>query len=135
MFTIKRIGVGSAFRVGLVAGAVLAAVTGLLFLLLQGLFFSFIASMMNTVPWDGTTGRGSLPLAASSGDLFAAFGLAAACVFYVMSVVFSAVFTGIAAALTAFAYNLAARWVGGLEVEMAGSLDKLKRGLDDDLYL
>lgn len=134
MFTIRRIGIGSAFRVGLVSGAILAAITGLLFLLLQGLFFSFIATMMNTVTWNGTAGSGSFPPSASSVDFFAAFGLVTACIFYIMSVVLSAVFTGIGAALAAFAYNLAARWVGGLEVEMAGSFDKTKRTLDDDLY-
>lgn len=136
MFTIKRIRVGSAFRVGLVAGAVFAAITGLFFLLLQGLFLSFITSMSNSVTWNSAAGSGSSALSASSGNFFAAFSLAAACIFYVVSVVFSAVFAGIGAALAAFAYNLAARWVGGLEIEMAGGLDKLKRGLDgEDLYL
>ncbi|MGQ9887240.1 MAG: DUF3566 domain-containing protein [Aggregatilineales bacterium] len=127
MFIIKRIGVGSAFRVGLVAGAVLTAITGLLLLLLQGLFLSYIGSMIQTArPAEAVDG--SLPLSVGLGNFLATFGLVTACVFYVMSVVFSAVFTGIAAALMAFAYNLVARWVGGLEVELAGSLD-------DDLYL
>lgn len=133
MLTVKRIGVGSAFRVGMVAGAVLAAITSLILLLLQGAFFSFIASAMNATSWNGMTGSGSLSSLAGANNLFTAFGLAVACLLYIVNIVLSAVFGGIAAALAAFAYNVTAGWVGGLEIEVVGSLDKLKRDLDDDL--
>lgn len=136
MFTVKRIGIGSAFRVGLVSGAILAAILGLIAILLQGLLLSFFTSIMNLSASVGASGSGSLSVTGINdpAGFFAMFSLATACIFYIANIVFSAVFGGIFAAAAAFAYNLAARWVGGLEIEMAGSFDKTKRTLDDDLY-
>jgi hypothetical protein len=52
-----------------------------------------------------------------------------------MYVIFSAIAGGIAGLLWAFAYNLAARWVGGLEIELADEAGKGKRGYAyDDIY-
>jgi hypothetical protein len=134
MFTIRRIGIASAFRVGLVGGAVMAAITGLLFILLQGLFLSFIGSLLELAMLDSTSGSVGMSGSGDFGGVLAAFSLATACIFYVVMIVFSAVFGGISGALIAFVYNLTARWIGGLEIEMTGSLEKAKRSPDDDLY-
>jgi hypothetical protein len=134
MFTIRRIGIASAFRVGLVGGAVMAAITGLLFILLQGLFLSFIGSLLELAMLDSAPGSVGMSGSGDFGGVLAAFSLATACIFYVVMIVFSAVFGGISGALIAFVYNLTARWIGGLEIEMTGSLEKAKRSPDDDLY-
>ncbi len=134
MFTIRRINIASAFRVGLVGGAVMAAVTGLLFILLQGLLFSFLVSLMDLAALNGVSDSAAIGDASSFSSSFAVFSLATVCVLYAAVVVFAAVSGGISAALTAFVYNLTARWIGGLEIEITGDFEKSKRGLDDDLF-
>ena len=67
--------------------------------------------------------------------MMTAFGLAGLCFFYIMYVVFSAIGGGIGGIVTALAYNLAARWVGGLELEVEQEPGKNKRSYDfDDIY-
>jgi hypothetical protein len=124
MVIIKRIRIGSAFRVGLLVGAVVAAITGLLVVGFQGLFFSAIMTAFTLDPQSGSG------FSSSGGNAFATFGLLTLCIFYVMYVVFSSIFGGISAAITAFAYNLAAGWIGGLEIELE-TQDKSKRGEDE----
>ncbi len=123
MVIIKRIRVGSAFRVGLLVGAVVATITGLLVVAFQGLFLGAIVSLISLDPQSGGT-------FSRNSDAFATFSLITLCIFYGMYVVFSAIFGGISAAITAFAYNLAARWIGGLEIELETD-GKSKRGVDD----
>jgi len=123
MVIIKRIRIGSAFRVGLLVGAVVAGITGLLIVGFQGLFLSAIIGILSL---NNQTGGFS----SSGGDAVATFSLLSLCIFYAMYVVFSAIFGGISAAITAFAYNLAAGWIGGLEIELE-SQGKNKRGEDE----
>lgn len=123
MVIIKRIRVGSAFRVGLLVGAVVAAITGLLIVAFQGLFLSAIMSILTV---DSQSGGFS----SSGGNAFATFSLITLCIFYAMYVVFSAIFGGISAVITAFAYNLTAGWIGGLEIELETE-GKNKRGVDE----
>ena len=127
MVTIKHINVGSAFRVGLMVSAVVAALTGLLFIALQSLFMNLIFTLLTLDP---TTGSFS---SSSGSNAFATFSLVTMCIFYVMMVVFSAIFGGISAAISAFAYNLVSRWVGGLEIELETEA-KSKRGASDDIF-
>lgn len=119
--TLRRIDVGSAFRIGMIVTGLLFAVFGLLFVGLQGLFLSGIASLT-----EGT---------ASGADLSAFFGagvLSLLC-FYGVGVVVAAVFGGIQFAVGAFCYNLAAGWVGGLKIVLetgeSGFLDDIEHDL------
>lgn len=122
MITIKRINIGSAFRVGALVSLVIALITGLLVVLLQSLFATAIIGLLS---YDNgfQTSRGP--------DIFTAFSLATACIFYLVYVVFAGIFGGIGGVITAVAYNLVSGWVGGLEVELDG-LGKGKRGLGGD---
>jgi hypothetical protein len=123
MVIIKRIRVGSAFRVGLLVGAVVAAITGLLVVGFQGLFLGAIMSLLTLNSQSGS-------MSSSGGNVIATFSVLTLCIFYAMYVVFSAIFGGISAAITAFAYNLAAGWIGGLEIELETD-SKSKRGADE----
>ena len=100
MALIKRIGPGSAFKVGLVVYAFLGLVIGVI--------FAFVSMIAGSVA--ETAGRGGIPLHA--------FGLG----FGVGSIIFFPIFYGLIggvfAALGALMYNLAAGWVGGLEVDV-----------------
>ena len=104
--TLTRIDVGSAFRVGLVLYALLAAVFGLIFVGMQALFLTGVSSMARTAP--------------NAADLsfFTTAGIAGLCIFYGVLVVFSAIGGGIQFALLAFFYNLTANWMGGIKVEL-----------------
>lgn len=120
MVTIKRIGVGSAFRVGMIVGGLLALIFGLLFIALPSLFLTSLTGLMMSVE----------PGMRGSGDAFAAFTTATMCIIYIVNIVFSAIFGGITAAVSAVAYNLASRWVGGLEVELQDEdIGKSKRAV------
>ena len=131
MFTLKRIGIASAFRVGLVVGAIIAAIVGLFVIALQSLFISALTSFVTYSTAGGVSG---LNTASDPSGFLAAFSLATACIFYIMNIIFSAVFGGLFGAAGAFAYNVASRWVGGVEFEMSGSLEKAKRSMEEDLF-
>ena len=94
MASVKRIGPGSAFKVGMVVYAILGLIIGIPFALISML-------------------AGSL---APAHSVFPGAGLG------FLSIIFFPIFYGIIGgvfgALTAFVYNLAAGWVGGLEVEI-----------------
>ncbi|MBZ0303181.1 MAG: DUF3566 domain-containing protein [Anaerolineae bacterium] len=127
MVTVKRIGVNSAFKVGAMIGLITSIISGLLFVGLQALFYSAFASLMTS----SVTSNVDL----SSLNAMTAFGVAGLCIFFVVSVVFSAIAGGIGGVILAFAYNLAARWVGGLEVELDEEPGKRKRAASfDDIY-
>jgi hypothetical protein len=129
MIVIKRIGPNSAFKVGAILGLITSAVFGLFIVGLQGLAFSAIAGLASlSDPYSGGMGSGT--------DLFATFTLASLCFMYIIYVVSSAIFGGIAGLVGAVAYNLAARWIGGLELELdEDDAVKRKRAYDfDDIY-
>jgi hypothetical protein len=130
MLTIKRVGLNSAFKIGAMVGLLTAAVLGLFFVGLQGLAVSAILGLGSL-----SSGSGFNSLNSSGTDVMAAFGVAGLCFFYVIYVVASAIGGGIGGVLWAFAYNLAARWVGGLELEIEREPGKSKRSYDfDDIY-
>lgn len=103
MVVVRRVGVLSAFKVGVLVNAVLYLVFGVLFVvpfvLLGGL------SLLD--------GRGS-------SQAFAAVSLAGGCFMYAALVVFGAFAGGVMTAIMAAIYNLISGWVGGLEIELAG---------------
>jgi hypothetical protein len=110
--TLKRVDIGSAFRVGVVVYAVLFAVFGLLFVALQGWFISSIARF------------------ADDPDLFAGIvggGILSLLCFYAVGIVAAAIFGGIQFALGAFCYNLAANWVGGIRIELERDDEDVER--------
>ncbi len=99
MATVKRIGPGSAFKVGLVTYAILGLILG-------GItaFLSMVAGSL-----------GSLSSEAVGARAFG-FGLGLGAVI-VFPIVYGLV-GGVAAAIGAVIYNLVAGWVGGLEVDI-----------------
>ncbi len=113
MTTLQRIGVELAFKVGVV-------VYGLMFLVFGaiGLFcnLALLAPMMSTaMMMNGEVVRGS--------DFMGGVGvlsLGALCFAYAIGAVAAALGGGLSFALLALFYNWAVRWVGGLELEIAG---------------
>lgn len=113
MTTLQRIGVGSAFKIGAVVYGLMFLVFGLIGLVCN---LALLAPLMSTafmVNGDVVTSR----------DMFSGFGvasLAGLCIAYAMGVVAAALGGGISTALLALFYNWAVRWVGGLELDIAG---------------
>lgn len=99
MHRIRRIGVGSAFKVGAVLSALLFAVFGIFFLVLPGLF-------------------GATIFGASFGRQGGAGVLLISLIGYVLGTVFYGLIGGVFMALYAWLYNLVAGWVGGLRIEL-----------------
>jgi len=95
MATLKRIGPGSAFKMGLVVYG------------LMGLLFGFIFAAVSML-------GGALAPPAEAGMFRMFFGVGA----IVFLPVFYGVIGGIFGVLGALIYNLAANWVGGLEVDI-----------------
>lgn len=96
MAVVKRIAPGSAFKVGL-------AIYGIVGLLL-GIFCLLIAvAGVSLAPQSALPFRG------------AAFGIAA----LILCPIIYGIIGGIVAAISALLYNLAAGWVGGLEVDLS----------------
>jgi hypothetical protein len=121
--TLKRIHPGTAFKVGIVVNGLIAAIFGLLLVLLPSLLFTSTFSRMYT----------NDPEFRAIQDSFAfAGGLSLLC-FYLIGVVMTAIFGGIYFAVGAVIYNLTAKWVGGLEIELqstpGGFLDEIERDI------
>ena len=113
MAVLQRVGVGSAFKIGAVVYALMFAVFGLI-----GLFcnLALIAPVMSTA----FMVNGDV---VSSRDLFGSMGvltLGGLCVAYLVGIVAAAMGGGVSLALLALFYNWAVRWVGGLELDVAG---------------
>lgn len=105
MHTVRRISIGSAFKVGAATYALMWVVFGGLLLLFQLAFGGLIAS----------TGEQ---------EALGAFGLMAGggIIFYFIGIVLYGVLGGIGSAIAAFIYNLVATMVGGLKVEMESQM-------------
>lgn len=120
--TLKRIEVGSAFRVGIVVSGLFFAIFGLIVVGMQALLLTGIASLTE----DGTASGASI-------SAFLGMGTLSLLCFYGIGVVVGAIFGGIQFAVGAFCYNLAANWVGGVRVELetsaSGLLDDIERDL------
>lgn len=127
MFTIKRIDVVSAMRIGALVYAIMFTVFALLWAVFQSLILSGITSLANSSSLT-VNGVSSGGFNASS---LAAAGLAGCGCGYLIGVVGAAIGGGIFGLLVAFSYNLVANWFGGLRVRIDADeeLEKLKRGL------
>ena len=101
MAVVKRVGPGSAFKVGLV-------LYGLLGLLL-GFFVACISMVTGSVA--------SLAQSATPGAKLFGFGMGLGAI--VFFPIFYGIIGGVFAAISAAIYNLVAGWVGGLEVDLS----------------
>ena len=122
--TLKRIDIGSAFRVGVILYGLLFAIFGLIFVLFQSLFFSAISNMIRSSNFDAPN--------APNASVFVGAGLLGLLCFYGVGIVAAAIFGGIQVAVMAFCYNLTARWVGGLKVELETDDDNLLDDIERD---
>jgi hypothetical protein len=101
MTTLKRVGPGSAFKIGLVTYAILG--------LVLGIFMAFISMVAGNLA--------SLGQSAAPGAKLFGFGMGfGAIIFFPICY---GIIGGIFAAVGAVIYNLVAGWVGGLEVDIS----------------
>jgi len=102
MATVKRIGPGSAFKVGLVTYAILGLVLGIIAASISGIM--------------GSLG-GALGQSATSGASLFGFGMGLGAI--ILFPIGYGLIGGVFAAIGAVIYNLVAGWVGGLEVDIS----------------
>jgi hypothetical protein len=101
MATVKRIGPGSAFKVGLVLYAILG--------LVLGIFMAFISMVAGSL--------GSMGASAAPGGKLLGFGMGLGAIIFFP--ICYGLIGGIFAAIGAAIYNVVAGWVGGLEVDIS----------------
>jgi hypothetical protein len=101
MATVKRVGPGSAFKIGLVLYGIIG--------LLAGIVMALVSMVAGTV---GSLGHAAVPGAR-------AFGLGMGFGAVIFFPIFYGLFGGVFAAIGAVIYNLVAGWVGGLEVDIS----------------
>ena len=104
MYKLRRIGIGSAFKMGFAVNTIVGLILGFFFLLAPVLFGGLIF-----MPSYYRYGGDMLGLGG---------GLIGALVGLVLFVLLSGLLGGIGAIIYAFIYNLAAGWMGGLEIEV-----------------
>lgn len=105
---IKSVSISSAFKIGLMVNALLAALFGGIVMLFQAVVLSSLTSIS------------SLTINGRQADLnFTGITLGALCLAWIISVGLAAVVGGIVASFAALFYNLAARSVGGIEYTAA----------------
>jgi|SRR6266851_8344626 hypothetical protein len=101
MAIVKRVGPGSAFKVGLVLYAILG--------LVLGIFMAFISMVAGSL--------GSMGQSAAPGAKLLGFGMGLGAIIFFP--ICYGLIGGIFAAIGAAIYNLVAGWVGGLEVDIS----------------
>lgn len=102
-YELKRVDVWSVTKISFF----LNGVFGLLFGLFYALVFAMVGSMIG-------------PLSGGEFDSFGALTGAFGIFFAIILAIFSAVTGGVTAAIFAWLYNLFARWIGGIEINLAG---------------
>jgi hypothetical protein len=101
MATVKRVGPGSAFKIGLVTYAILG--------LVLGIFMAFISMVAGSL--------GSMGQSAAPGAKLFGFGMGLGAIIFFP--ILYGLIGGIFGAIGAVIYNLVAGWVGGLEVDIS----------------
>jgi hypothetical protein len=101
MATVKRIAPGSAFKVGMVVYAFLGLIVGICVAL-----FSMVAGSLGSLAGDGVPGARALGFG---------FGFSA----IIICPIAYGIIGGVGGVIGAAVYNLAAGWVGGLEVDIS----------------
>jgi hypothetical protein len=104
MHTLRRITVGSAFKVGAALSALLFAVLGFFVVLLPGIFG---AGILGALLGD-QGGRGAFGL-----------GFVGSLIAYVLGIVIYWIVGGIVFAIEAWLYNIVAGRIGGLQIEIS----------------
>ena len=105
---IKSVSISSAFKIGLMVNALLAALFGGIVMLFQAVVLSSLTSIS------------SLTINGRQADLnFTGITLGALCLAWIVSVGLAAILGGVVGAFAALFYNLAARSVGGIEYTAA----------------
>jgi hypothetical protein len=128
MFVLRRVGAGSAFKVGFVLSGIWSAVFGLLVFVFQ---LTALNAIMNTASFQVyAPGQSSLDVL----QTLSLVGTGTLCLIYVATVVFSAIFGGLGFAFLALIYNLTARMVGGLELETLQSGSGLLDEIEAEMY-
>jgi hypothetical protein len=102
MTTLKRIGPGSAFKIGLITYAILG--------LVLGIFAASISGILGSL--GGALGQSGAP-----GAKFFGLGMGFGAVIFFP--ICYGLIGGVFAAIGAVIYNLVAGWVGGLEVDIS----------------
>ena len=102
MAIVRRVGPGSAFKIGLVLYAILG--------LALGIFMAFLSTSA------GSLGGLGMPGAGAPGSRVFGFGMGIGAVIFFP--ILYGVAGGVFAAIGAVVYNLVAGWVGGLEVDI-----------------
>jgi|GEM_PF-3360914 len=115
MITVKRVSVGSAFKVGAIVSLIISAITGLCFALFAGSILTTMSSIATSMNQSGGT---TTSLTQNDLAAFNAAGLTSLCISVGIQMVVAAIGGGLFSGLLAIAYNLTARWVGGLELEL-----------------
>ena len=119
--TLRHIDIGSAFRVGAILYGLLFLVFGLLWFGLYSVILRGLTSLpSSSYSYSGGSVNPNALLGAGIVGLLCAYGV---------GVVVGAIFGGIQCAILAFFYNLTARWVGGLKLD----LQTEDTGLPDDI--
>jgi hypothetical protein len=101
MATVKRVGPGSAFKIGLVLYGIIG--------LLAGIVVAFVSMVAGSL---GSLGHSAVPGARGFG---LGMGFGAIIFFPILYGLFGGVFAAVGAVL----YNVVAGWVGGLEVDIS----------------
>jgi len=125
--TLKRITPGSAFKVGVVVNGILFLIAGIFIFILPTVAFT---SMSASISGSGISDADIRAM----NDIIGLVGGASMICFYFVGVVMSAIIGGIYFAIAAVIYNLTAKWVGGLEIELqfahTGYLDEIERDIN-----
>lgn len=130
MFTIKRVDIVSAMKVGGLLSALVVTVGGVLLFACNSLFVGSLSASISSLNAQ-TSGT---PFNTSS---FAVASLAGCLATYVVMVVAATLAGAIVGALYAFFYNIISNWTGGLRVELVmdqAMLEKAKRPDDGDEF-
>lgn len=130
MIVIKRIGLGSAFKIGALIGFISATILGLLIGISQFSLTTLFAGLADV----SSTSTLSYQQNQSA---FIATSLAMLCIFYAVYIVMATIGGGLSGLFWAWTFNIAARWAGGLELEIdSNSIGKSKRSAYayDDIY-
>lgn len=114
MVKIKRITPASAMRVGAITGLIMALVMGAFVFGLQALFVAGI----NTLEMSSSSSYGSYGGGSSDAAIFSALSMGMMCILFFVNGIFGAIGGAISGLVGAIGYNAAAKWVGGIEVEL-----------------
>ena len=109
MAIVRRVGPGSAFKVGLVLYALMGLVLGICVA-----FFSMVAGSIGGLGHSPMSGPGGTGASWDARSLGLGMGFGA----IIFLPLFYGLIGGVFAAISAAVYNLAAGWVGGLEVDI-----------------